>query len=80
VDADPLPVVVENPAFVWNELRMEAALVEQTHKLVWCRTTNTLQLFDLVRDPDERTNLATREPELRERMFTALRDALEVGG
>jgi len=79
VDADPAPVVAENPAFLWNEPRMEAALVEQGQKLVWARTTNTIQLFDLVADPDERTNLAAADPERRDRMLTTLRDALERG-
>ena len=79
VDADPSPVVAENPAWLWNEARLEAALIEGTHKLVWSRTSNTVQLFDLAEDPGERRNLAALEVERRDRMWGALRDALEVG-
>ncbi len=73
------PVVAENPAFLWNRLRMEAALVDGDHKLVWSRTTNTLQLFDLAADPEERRNLADIDPVTRDRMHATLRDALEAG-
>jgi choline-sulfatase len=73
------PVVAENPAFLWNALRMEAALVEVDRKLVWSRTTNTLQLFDLAADPDEHRNLADVDPDARDRMLATLRDALEAG-
>jgi len=79
VDGAAAPVLAENPAFLWNELRMEAALVEGDAKIVWARTTNTIQLFDLAADPDERTNLAAADPAERDRMFAALRDALEQG-
>lgn len=79
LDAETAPVVAENPAFLWNEARMEAALVERAHKLVWSRTTNTLQLFDLVADPEERRNLAAIDPGTRDRMHAVLRDALEAG-
>lgn len=74
------PVVVENPAFLWNERRMEAALVEPPWKLVHARTTNTTLLFDLEHDPGERDDRAGREPEIRDRMLTRLRDLLEHGG
>jgi arylsulfatase A-like enzyme len=71
------PVVVANPAFLWNELRMEVALVELDRKLVWSRTTNTLELFDLASDPHERRNLASAQPAELARMLGVLRDELE---
>lgn len=79
VDADPSPVIAENPAWLWNEARLEAALIEGDHKLVWSRTSNTVQLFDLAGDPEERRNLAAVDVERRDRMWGALRDALEAG-
>jgi arylsulfatase A-like enzyme len=74
------PVVATNPAFLWNERRMEAALVEAPWKLVHARTTNTTLLFDTDADPAEQSDLAAREPEIRDRMLARLLDHLERGG
>ncbi|HWB74365.1 MAG TPA: sulfatase-like hydrolase/transferase [Nannocystaceae bacterium] len=71
--------IAENPALLWNELRMEAALVEPTLKLVWARTSNTLELFDLAADPHERVNLASTRPDELARMLERLRNELEAG-
>lgn len=79
-EGDPPPVVVENPAFLWNARRMEAALVDMPFKLVHSRTTNTTLLYDLERDPHERDDLAGTEPEIRERMLAKLLDLLEHAG
>jgi len=77
LEENPVPVVATNPAWLWNVLRMEVAWIDGTDKLVWSRTTNTVQLFDLATDPDERHDLATSEPERRDARLGALRDALE---
>lgn len=78
VEADPWPVIAANPSFLWNEPRMEAAWIEADHKLVWSRTTNTVQLFDLRTDPDERRNLASSDRERADAMLAQLRDALDA--
>jgi hypothetical protein len=74
------PVVVQNPAFLWNERRMEAALVEHPYKLVHARTTNTTLLFHLGDDPAERNDLAARQPAIRDAMLARLLEHLERGG
>ncbi len=71
------PVLATNPAWLWNALRMEVAWIDGPHKLVWSRTTNTIELFDLDADPAELHNLAAAEPARRDAMLGALRDALE---
>lgn len=64
--------VATNPAFLWNEPRMELALVEARFKLVWSRTTNTRVLIDLEQDPGERRNVFDEHPEVAARMFESL--------
>ncbi len=78
-DVDAGPVIAENPAFLWNERRMEAALVQWPYKLIHARATNTTLLFDLERDPQERHDLGAADPDRRDQMLETLRDALEVG-
>lgn len=73
------PVVAENPAFLWNAARMEAALVEPQYTLVWSRTTNTTLLFDTLADPEQRHDLTAALPDERERMLAILVDELERG-
>ena len=66
------PVLAANPAWLWNQLRMEVAWIAGDDKLVWSRTTNTIQRFDLATDPHERHALPVDAA-----AFDALRDALE---
>lgn len=66
------PVLAANPAWLWNQLRMEVAWIAGDDKLVWSRTTNTIQRFDLATDPHERHALPVDAV-----AFDALRDALE---
>ncbi len=73
------PVVAENPAFLWNAARMEAALIEQRYTLIWSRTTNTTLLFDTLSDPQQRRDLTAVLPEERARMLAVLVAELERG-
>ncbi len=50
------------------------AAVRKSHKLVYDVKNDTSKLFDLERDPMEKTNVATREPEA----YAEMRDALDA--
>jgi arylsulfatase A-like enzyme len=52
-----------------NQLR---SLVGDHHKLIHDRRWNTVELYDLGRDPAERRNLAGQEPELTQRLLGRL--------
>lgn len=54
-DEHPDPVV-HTPSFLWNERRMESAIIKGTWKLIHSRSTNTSLLFNLEHDPEERFN------------------------
>lgn len=43
--------------------RHQAAILRGTQKLVWHLESNSVRLFDLTSDPDERTDLAQERPE-----------------
>jgi hypothetical protein len=66
-----------NPAFLWNEVRMEVAYVHEGWKIIYGRARNTWLLYDLGADPQERRNLVHREPERFEAMRGRLAEALE---
>ncbi len=55
---DTLPAPVShNPEYLWNEQRMESAIIIGPWKLIHSRTSNTTLLFNLNSDPAEVHNL-----------------------
>ena len=55
---DTLPApVIHNPEYLWNEPRMESAIIVGPWKLIHSRMSNTSLLFNLADDPAESTNL-----------------------
>lgn len=69
-----------NPAYLWNEPRMELALVAEhegaTWKLVHGRMRNTWLLYDLDADPAETRNLVGERPAVLEAMQERLAEAV----
>jgi arylsulfatase A-like enzyme len=77
-DVDPGPVLSYSPRYAEAERRMEVALIEARHKLVYARSRGTALLFDLEADPSERRNLSARDPASRERLEQRLFELLEA--
>lgn len=76
-DDDLGPVLAANPAYLWNEARMEIAVIADGWKLVHGRMRNTWLLYDLDADPGETRNLAADEPERLATMRAALDEAID---
>ncbi|MGB1701149.1 MAG: sulfatase-like hydrolase/transferase, partial [Nannocystaceae bacterium] len=50
------PPVAHNPEYLWNESRMESAIIVGEWKLIHSRVRNTSLLFNLEDDPEESIN------------------------
>lgn len=69
------PELADRPHYVVNPLRAAAAdaLIQGRYKLITSEADRALELYDLLADPGERTNLAGSEPNVAKRLLLAAR-------
>lgn len=68
----------EVPMTLWNEPYLAVSILQGHYKYIWKRSLNTMELYDLQKDPNERNNLVAVEPELRKKLQLRVHKGLEA--